>query len=555
MRSWLVPMMLLIGCYDDPVRHCPVVDCPSNMVCDNANGCAFKEQLEQCDDQPDGTACSYPGVANGECKDELCLPSGCGNGILTSGEVCDDGNTTNGDNCSADCRSLETCGNGIPDFAAGETCDCGTEPNQPGVPDSCKGLPNSAVDNGSPCRENCQLRRCGDGTLDQVEQCEGNNLDGKTCEDLGFYAGTLACSDFCTFDTAGCSGTCGDGELEASREQCDGDEFGALSCQSFGFQTGELACNAGCAVETSGCSGRCGDEIKNGTEQCDTLDVGGAQCTDVGFYGGQLGCSSSCSFDTSQCEGTCGDGDKNGPEQCDGTDLDGTDCTDAGFYGGTLACNAICGFNTAGCAGRCGDGTVNGPEQCDGNTSLGLANKSCVDFGFDGGTLKCNANCGFDTSGCTGFCGDGTVNDDEQCDADNFAGQTCQTLGFYTGELACTGGCILFTGACDEFCGDGEKNGPEPCDKDDLGTATCSSLGDGVFVGDATALVCDPRCEKIITERCPRVDDGKCDTAQGETCMNSIKDCKGDVIFCCGNGLCSPAESPESCPADCTKPQ
>jgi cysteine-rich repeat protein len=551
MRAWLV-LVIAAGCYDDPVRHCPVVDCPTTMVCDNAGGCAFEEQLEQCAGQPDGTACAYPGVANGECKSELCIPAGCGNGIQNSDEVCDDGNTTNGDGCSADCRSLETCGNAIPDFAAGETCDCGASATA-AAPASCNGLPNSDSDLDAPCRANCQLRRCGDGTLDQTEQCEGANLDGKTCGDLGFYAGTLACSEFCTFDTSSCSGTCGDGLLEVTEEQCDTEDFGTLACQAFGFQTGTLACNAGCAVDTSGCSGRCGDDLKNGTEQCDGEDVGTTACTDVGFYGGELGCSSSCSFDTSACIGRCGDDALNGPEQCDGADLDGADCTDAGFYGGTLTCNPICGFNTSGCVGRCGDSIVNGPEQCD---KLALANQTCANFGFQGGQLRCNANCGFDTSGCTGFCGDGAINTGEDCDDTNFNGQSCQTLGFYTGQLSCTGACTVFAGACDGFCGDGEINGPdvdqlERCDKDDLGGVTCASLDPEKFASGV--LGCSPRCDEFDTKNCAIERDGKCDVALGENCTNSPDDCTGEQDFCCPNNLCSPAETPETCPADCAK--
>ena len=261
---WLAVMALVVGCYDDPVRHCPTIDCPEGLVCDNQNGCALREQVEQCAGQPDGTVCAYPGVTDGECKEELCLPSGCGNGIQNSAEVCDDGNTTNGDGCSADCRSLETCGNGIPDFAANETCDCG---DGVGVSPSCNGLGNSATNSNSPCRENCQLRRCNDGTLEAPEQCEGTNLNGKTCSDLGFYSGTLACSEFCTFDTGGCTGTCGDGALDEAQEQCDTTEFGDLNCQSFGFQNGTLQCNSGCAVDTSLCTERCGDGAINGRIQ------------------------------------------------------------------------------------------------------------------------------------------------------------------------------------------------------------------------------------------------------------------------------------------------
>jgi len=47
---------------------------------------------------------------------------------------------------------------------------------------------------------------CGDGNIDAGEQCDGSNLGGKTCVDLGYDSGTLACSSDCTFDTSGCEG-------------------------------------------------------------------------------------------------------------------------------------------------------------------------------------------------------------------------------------------------------------------------------------------------------------------------------------------------------------
>src|SRR5258706_5146390 len=49
----------------------------------------------------------------------------CGNGKIDPGEVCDDGNANDGDGCSADCTSDESCGNGVVDTAVGEGCDDG----------------------------------------------------------------------------------------------------------------------------------------------------------------------------------------------------------------------------------------------------------------------------------------------------------------------------------------------------------------------------------------------------------------------------------------------
>ena len=46
---------------------------------------------------------------------------------------------------------------------------------------------------------------CGNGTIDDGEQCDGGNLGGFTCSDLGYTGGTLACDVVtCTYDASGC---------------------------------------------------------------------------------------------------------------------------------------------------------------------------------------------------------------------------------------------------------------------------------------------------------------------------------------------------------------
>jgi hypothetical protein len=47
---------------------------------------------------------------------------------------------------------------------------------------------------------------CGDGEIGGDEQCDGAELNGQTCEDLGlgFTGGTLGCTDACTFDASMC---------------------------------------------------------------------------------------------------------------------------------------------------------------------------------------------------------------------------------------------------------------------------------------------------------------------------------------------------------------
>jgi len=62
----------------------------------------------------------------------------------------------------------------------------------------------------------------------------------------------------------------------------------------------------------------------------------------------------------------------------------------------------------------CGNDVIDPGEQCD---QSNLNGKTCADVGFKYGTLKCGANCQFDTSGCTSTRfvdnGDGTITDNQ----------------------------------------------------------------------------------------------------------------------------------------------
>jgi hypothetical protein len=44
---------------------------------------------------------------------------------------------------------------------------------------------------------------CGNGLIDADEECDGTDLNGKSCETLGLGAGTLTCNE-CALDTRGC---------------------------------------------------------------------------------------------------------------------------------------------------------------------------------------------------------------------------------------------------------------------------------------------------------------------------------------------------------------
>ncbi len=342
----------------------------------------------------------------------------------------------------------------------GEVCHESTEQCVlPGQISSCKDKDDydpcsyTGSPPGTVCRQGiCILPGCGDSVVDPGEDCDGENLEGSTCESLGLGEGTLGCNADCTFDTTGCEhgSVCGNNVREGE-ELCDGEDLAGETCRTQGFYAGSLSCFEDCSgFDTSLCTGYCGDETINGDEICDGSNLGGQTCESLGYHeGGDLACLEDCSgFDTSGClGGYCGDGIINGDEICDGLDLAGQTCesVDSIYHGGTLACRLDCTeFDVSDCE-YCGDGTVNGDEMCDGEN---LGGNTCVDLGFDSGTLACGEDCVFDTVGC-GTCGDGTVNGHEVCDGIDLLGETCQSLGFQGGHPACLDDCSGFdTTAC-----------------------------------------------------------------------------------------------------------
>lgn len=92
---------------------------------------------------------------------------------------------------------------------------------------------------------------CGDGVIEQGEECDGENLGGQTCASLGFAAkGTLRCAE-CHADTSDCS-LCGNGTIDA-HEQCDGADLGGRTCALLGFTGGTLDCTKTCRLSTKTC--------------------------------------------------------------------------------------------------------------------------------------------------------------------------------------------------------------------------------------------------------------------------------------------------------------
>jgi len=112
----------------------------------------------------------------------------------------------------------------------------------------------------------------------------------------------------------------------------------------------------------------------------------------------------------------------------------------------TITCLLFCACDEGEDKAVCGNGVIEAGEACDGQA---MPQKTCQDFGFTGGTLRC-VDCALVMTGCT-KCGDYYLDPGEQCDQDKLDGQTCQGLGHQGGELSCADDCTFDESTCHDW--------------------------------------------------------------------------------------------------------
>lgn len=107
----------------DSIVYYGCEECDDGGTVDETNGCDSNCQLTGCPNGAvtAGEVCDDGNAVSGDGCDTNCTTTACGNGIRSPGEACDDGNTASGDDCSPTC-SLELA-KLIPGAGSSET-DC-----------------------------------------------------------------------------------------------------------------------------------------------------------------------------------------------------------------------------------------------------------------------------------------------------------------------------------------------------------------------------------------------------------------------------------------------
>ena len=140
--------------------------------------------------------------------------------------------------CDTKTKSVDSCGDGFLD--PGEMCD-----RNQFVVENCEQLGFYSQTGPLSCETDCTvdtsvcMSRCGDGIIQTNfgEDCDGENLAGQDCESLERGSGVVACNSSCRWDFSGCenSATCGDGVIDTSFEDCEGPDLQGATCELLGY--------------------------------------------------------------------------------------------------------------------------------------------------------------------------------------------------------------------------------------------------------------------------------------------------------------------------------
>ncbi|MBF0492396.1 MAG: DUF4215 domain-containing protein [Deltaproteobacteria bacterium] len=485
------------------------------------------DQGEACDDAntKDGDGCSSTCTvesgytcSGSPSKCTLIPPpaSVCPNGIVETGESCDDGNSKNGDGCSSNCTvepgyncsgnpsvciKPNVCGDG--NKAGTEACDDGNTVNGDGCSSNCQ-IETGWACSGSPLSTCSKIPGsiCGNGILESGEECDDGNVasnDGcsSSCKIEANYTCTGSPKSTCTPTIP--TPVCGNGKIEAGEACDDGNKNNGDGCSSTCQIETDYACSGAPSVcDIAGKKYCICHYTSSGANPYNTISISeNAVCAHIQQHGDIPG---PCAGDTiAACKGApplpidypclvssnnlCGDGKIENAEACDdGNKVNGDGCSSNCIVESGYTCTGTPSKCTLP-PSKCGNGKVETGEACDDGNQIG----------GDG----CSANCTVEPNyTCTGapsvcklptpVCGNGKLESGEACDDGNKTnGDGCSSTCTVEAGYACTGSPLS---TCSLLCGNGKIDAGETCDdgnrtSGDGCSSTCQVEGNNVCTG------------------------------------------------------------------------
>ncbi len=285
------------------------------------NGCG-----EQCEDISDGAACGSAPHCSWDAGAGICVDAGlpiCANGVVETGEECDDGNKDNKDGCSKNCDwetknfacsakpgGNETQMNTV--FAYMQTCVASNGVTcTDWIPPDDPTTEYDETPSSTSCQFNCSASYvwdstacvlgevlCGNGSVDSGEECDdGNTQDGDGCsKTCGWETRIHICPDALADETTMVFNT-----VLAYVQTCTASN--GVACTSWN-PPDDPTTEYNTTPATDSCRFRCADNYIWNNADCipeavcgDNLIEGAEECDDGNQNSGD-GCSVNCNWET-----------------------------------------------------------------------------------------------------------------------------------------------------------------------------------------------------------------------------------------------------------------